>query len=119
MTIITGLTDQPNQQFTVLLPDGSRCKLTMNFRVQQAGWFMDLLWTRTDGTQFAANGLRMTTMPNLTRQFLYSLNFGFSVVTDDNLEATRVKDFDSGYAKLLLLDATDLATIEAQVFPGL
>lgn len=119
MTIITGLTDQANQQFTLRPADGTRVRLTLNYRVQQAGWFYDLLWTRTNGTSFEVNGMRLVTSPNVLRKWRDILTFGLSVVTDANLEPTDIKAFVNGTTQLLLLDSAEIEEVEQRVYPGL
>lgn len=119
MTIITGITDQANQQFTVRPTDGTRVRLTLNYRVQQAGWFLDLLWTKANDTTFEVLGLRVTTSPNILRKWKDILSFGLSVVTDANMEPTEVKAFSGGTTKLMLLDAAEVEEIEELVFSGL
>lgn len=119
MTIVTGITEQPNQQLTLRLADGSTAKLTLNYRVQQTGWFADMVWTRTDGTTFPVYGLRVVTSPNILRQLRHVIPFGLGVASTGNVDPTSVKSFASGISKLLLLDEADIARIEAEVYPGL
>jgi hypothetical protein len=119
MTIITGITDQPNQQTTILLPDGTRVKVTLAYRVQQSGWFYDLVWTKADGSTFTLNGQRVVTSPNLLHQFRNLISFGLAVVNDKNQEPVTLKAFASGVSKVVLLSAAEVAQITAAVFPGL
>lgn len=119
MNIVTGITDQPNQQFDLQIADGSRVKVTLNFRVQQLGWFLDLVWTRTDGTTFPLYGLRVTTSPNILRQWRNLLPFGLAVITSANGEPVSVKSFSSNTSQLVLLDEADVELIESQVYTGL
>lgn len=116
MTTITGITDQPNQQFNVLLPDGSQARWTLNYRAQQAGWFADMVWVRTNGAQWALNGIRLVTTPNLLRQYQNLLPFGFAIFSEDNQDPTTVKAFSSGLAQLVLLTQAEVEELEAAFF---
>lgn len=119
MTIVTGITDQPNQQLDLRLADGTRAKLTLNYRVQQLGWFADLIWTKRDGTTAQVFGLRLVTSPNVLRQFRNLFPFGLAIATDANADPTSDKSFASGISRLLLLEGDDVEQIETEVYPGL
>lgn len=118
MKRITGITDQPNQQFNVSLDDGSRLRVTFNYRVQQQGWFADFLWTKTSGATFEISGMRVVSSPNILRAWRDLLPFGLMVYTDSLGEPTTVKAFSYGTSKLFLLSATEVADAEANLFPG-
>lgn len=118
MKLVTGITDQPNQQLNVLLSDGSRVRLTLNYRVQQQGWFADFLWTKTNGGTFEIDGLRLVSSPNILHQWRELLVFGFMLTTDNLMDPTTLKAFASGTSKLFLLSTAEVAQIDAEVYPG-
>ncbi len=113
MTTLTGLSDQPKQQSTFVLPDGSSVSLYMEYREQQAGWFANLVWQG-----ITINGIRLTSSPNFLRQWKNLLTFGLALFTDGNAEPTGLDDFATGKAQIVVLSAADVATIEATSFPG-
>lgn len=113
MTTITGLTDQPKQQSTFVLPDGSQVSLYLEYRQQQAGWFLDISWQ-----SFEANGLRLTASPNYLRKWQNILPFGLGVLTKNNVEPTFITDFVDGTVTLLLLTVDDIAAVNAVAYPG-
>lgn len=119
MKIIQGLTDEPNQQINLVIPDGSRALLSLYFRPQQLGWFYDLVWTRTDGSMFPINGNRLVASPNCLRQFQNRLPFGLSCVTLRDIEPMTQTTFTDGTSTLLLLTAAEVQNIDELVFPGL
>lgn len=118
MKSITGLTDQPNQQTTLILADGTPVTLIMNFYPQQNAWFFDLSWQGL-AAPFTLLGAQMVTSPNLLRQFRHLLTFGLAVFTLENTEAETQAAFIDGTATLVLLDQADVDEIETTVFPGL
>ena len=117
MQIISGITDAPCQIFSLAIPDGSTANITIAYRPEQQGWFFDLYWN-AKSPQFQILGRRITTFPNLLRQFETQLSFGLACVTSDGYEPLNLNDFQSGYATFYLLDQTDMATIESSVFVG-
>lgn len=118
MKTITGLTDQANQQMSIVLPDGTPVTLIMNFYPQQNAWFFDLSWQGIS-TPFTLLGCQMVTSPNLLRQFRKLLTFGLAVFTIDNVEAENQTAFVDGTATLVLLTAAEVEEIETAVYPGL
>lgn len=113
MTTLTGLTSQPRQQSAFILPDGSQVSLYLEYRAQQLGWFFDLTWQT-----WTLTGLRLTTFPNVLRQWQRIFPFGLAVVGKDNADPLNITDLADGTVTLLVLDATDLATIESVAFTG-
>ncbi len=121
MNSITGLTTQPSQTSFILLEDGSRAKLTMNFRPQQLGWFYDLSWPGNAQvrTPFEITGQRLVASPNLLRQWRDLVPFGLMMFTIDNLDPMGRTCFVDGTADLILLNAAEVLEVEERGFPGL
>ena len=117
-SILQGLTDQPNQQYPITLPDGSTVTLDLSFWPQQLGWFADVSW---DGRTppWTLSGQQLVTSPNWLRQWRHVIPFGLSVATADALDPTSQEDFVNGNCALLLLNPSDVATVEADFFVGL
>lgn len=113
MKLVTGLTDEPKQESTIVLDDGSRVVLLLEFRPNQRGWVYDLTWG-----DFELNGRRLVASPNILRQFRERLTFGLAIVTMANVEPLRQGDLADGTALVYLLNAEDVAAVEATVFPG-
>lgn len=116
--ILSGLTDQPNQQYPISLPDGSTATLSLQYWPQQVGWYYDLSWNgQTPPWQLI--GQELVTAPNILRQFKNIIPFGITVSTIDGLDPTDQEDFVNGTATMVLLNASDIASIESSVYPGL
>jgi hypothetical protein len=111
MLKLTGITDAPKQSSTFALDDGTKASIIMEYRPQQLGWFCDIA---TDN--FEVKGLRMVTFPNILRQFQNQIAFGLAIVTQDTEDPIRQSDFASNYASLVLLNADDVAAVEAAQF---
>ena len=119
MTIITGITDQPKQQTSIVLPDGTKAVLYLEYRPQQNGWYYNLTYgPNTRLVPFVLNGQRLVSSPNIMRQFRNLIPFGIAILTQNNIEPTRQTDFIDGTITMLLLDTADVAQVEAQVYTG-
>ena len=113
MNQLTGFTDQPKQQATIVLADGSRAVILMQYLAQQTAWSVDVTW----GT-FSASGLILVASPNWLRQFREVIPFGLMILTAGNLDPTDQEAFVNGSASLFLLDPADVTAVEAAVYPG-
>ena len=116
-SILTGLTDQPNQEFPITLPDGTTATLDLEFWPQQLGWYYNLTW---DGQTpaFGLNGQYLAASPNLLRQWRNVIPFGIAITTLDGQDPTNQEDFVNGNCTLLLLNASDVGMVESTYFPG-
>ena len=116
-SILTGLTDQPNQQYPITLPDGSTATMLLQFWPQQLGWFYELTW---DGQtpQFEEGLAQLVASPNILRQWKNVIPFGLALATKTGLDPTNQEDFVNGNATLLLLNPSDVGSVETTYFPG-
>lgn len=113
MTIVSGITSQPKQQLSLVLDDGSTVTVLMQYKPQQIGWFADFVW----GT-WTANGVRLTSSPNLLRQYRQILPFGLAIIMANNVDPLNVTDFSAGTATVFLLNAADVLAVEAAAYAG-
>lgn len=108
MLLIQEFSNEPKQQHTLVLPDGSRFTVNFEFKPQQTGWFITEL---TYGS-FILRNLRITTNPNILHQFKNLLPFGLGCYVQDNQEAVLPEDFSSGRAKLYVLTRDEVELYE-------
>lgn len=113
MLQIQNVSDDPNQQQTLVLPDGSSLLLQLSYAQQQFVWFANI----TYGT-FALNGLQITNLPNMLRQFKSQIPFGFACYSKSNREPSQVEDFASGASTLFILTAEEVQEYEAFLAGG-
>ncbi len=121
MNQVNGITSQPVQVLGLTLEDGSRATVTLYFRPQQNGWFFDLQWPGPGGAvaPYTTLGRRLVTSPNLLRQARELIPFGVACFTPDNADPSALDDFSDGSAVLVVLNASDVAAVEAAVFAPL
>jgi hypothetical protein len=113
MKTLQGFTDQPKQTTTIVLDDGTKATLRLEYRPQQLGWFYDVTWE-----DFAANGLRLVASPNILRTYRELLPFGIAVLTAGAVEPLNQDDLVDGTTTFLLLTAAEVEEVEATVYPG-
>lgn len=111
MKLLTGFTSQPKQSATFYLDDGTPVYFYMQYNEQQTGWFANLRWEDKE-----INGLRLTASPNLLLKWQNVLPFGLALLTETNAEPLNLDDFSSGFAKMYLLNATNVAAVTALAF---
>lgn len=96
---------------TLVLDDGSFVYWYIEYVAQQQGWFAN--FQRGD---WAVNGLRLTTGPNMLRQWRDIVPFGLGILTAGNVEPLNITDFVDGTATVYLLEAADVVESEATLF---
>lgn len=107
MYLIDGLTNDPKQIQTVILPNGKEATVAVEYKPMQTGWFLTLTYGA-----FQLNNLRIVTNPNILHQFKNLLPFGIGCFVDANQEALLADDFASGRAKLYILDKSEVVIFD-------
>lgn len=113
MKILTGFTNQPKQDMSFVLADGSTVSLFIEYRPQQLGWFADFSWQ-----DWTVNGLRLTASPNILVKWDRILPFGVAIITKNQVEPLNPDDFADGTATVWLLNAADVETVNETAFIG-
>lgn len=107
MRQLTLLTADPKQTLKVLLDNGTRVTLTLQYSERQQGWFYDLSYG-----DYSYKGRRLVLSPNMLRAFKDFLLFGLACFTTDGYEPAFRNDFSSGRVKVYLLSQDEIATVE-------
>jgi hypothetical protein len=110
MQLIDAFDDNPNQKHTVLLDENDQLILTFKYDDQNSGWFVDIYYAQKE---FTLNNFRLTTGLNILRQYDRVIPFGIMVTCDDSQEPLFIQDFLSGRAALYVLNADEVANVEA------
>lgn len=109
MLLIQNLTDDPLQDMSLVLPDGTQVFLEIYFRQYQQGWFIN---TISYGSNFLIQGLRISNNPSILRQWKNLIPFGLACYSAANREPSLIQDFSSGNSKLYILTAAEVAQYE-------
>jgi hypothetical protein len=115
MLLIQNLTDDPLQDMTLVLPDGTQLFMEIYFRQYQQGWFINEI---TYGSTFSVAGLRISNNSNILRQWKNSIPFGLACYSTANREPSLIQDFSSGNSKLYVLTAAEVAQYEVFLSGG-
>jgi len=111
MKYINKISNSSFQEMTLTGNPGQQIRFNLRFLPSQNSWLADVIWN-----DFTVRGLNICASPNLLNGFKNLLPFGISCITVDGQDPYDIEDFNSGYARLYLLDAADLLTIEEQLF---
>ena len=101
---IQNMTSDPKQKQTLVLPDGTKIEISIEFVPMQLGWFIKSL---TYG-DFSLTNVRITNLPDILYQFRNRLPFGLCCVTQQNREPSQLEDFSSGASKLYVLTSEEV-----------
>lgn len=104
MLLIQQITNDPLQQQTLVLADGTQLLIQLYFRPMQYGWFFNQI---TYGA-FQLQGLRITNNPNMLLQWRNLIPFGLACYSTAMREPSQQDDFASGASKLYLLSAAEV-----------
>lgn len=99
MRIIEGITNNPFQENTITLDDGSQFTIELKFVPMQLGWFIERL-TYED---FTLNGFRICNSPNILHQFRNFIPFGIACQSIEDREPSLENDFQDRNTRLYLL----------------
>ena len=113
MNLLSGLTDDPAQNVTITLPDGSTAILSLDYSPQQLGWFFGVQYPTN---AFAVTGQRLCAFPNVLQQFQNAIPFGMACVTQGGVEPTGQETFVDGTTDLYLLSPNDVVYVNDVVF---
>lgn len=106
MTLIDAVTNQPNQQINLILPDTTIVPFILQYMDGNQGWFFSM-------PSLNINNMALVVSPNCLRDFRRVIDFGLALDTNDGYESVFINDFTNGRASLYLLDAEDVADVEA------
>lgn len=102
---IDKLTNDPLQERSLVLPDGTVISITLYFIQNQQGWFITEL---TYNNQFTLRGLRITNQPDMLYQFRNQIPFGLACFSTADREPSLLEDFSSGNSQLFILSQEEV-----------
>lgn len=114
---LSGLTDDPSQNYPITLPDGSLATFVFEFWPQQNGWFYTKTWNGQT-PPFQDGWEQLVVSPNVLRQWKNILPFGIACGTATGEDPTDQEDFVNGNCTLLLLNASDVVQVESDYYQG-
>lgn len=112
MTLINGLSNTPNQQITLVLDNGQKVQLTLNFFANQNVWVYSINY---NNGQFVDNNRNLVMSPNMLTAFQNIIPFGLACIVSDGEEPVAIDDLTSGRVSLYLLNQADVAEVEVTI----
>ena len=111
MLYINKITNSASQKLTLTGIPGIQITVTLEYmpRIQQ--WIMGF----NDGTT-NVQGITITCGVNILRQWKNNIIFGISCLRNDGLDPYQISDFSDQVANLYLLNAAEVAQVEAEWF---
>jgi hypothetical protein len=115
MKVLNTLTEDPDQQMTFVLADGSSIQLQFQYRRAIQRWIVNIGYGG-----FIANGIILSTHPNLLRVWRNIIPFGIAVASTDMADPFQLQDFTNGRVTVYILDSTtgntDVDNVEVAYF---
>lgn len=110
MKRISSITNDAKQVVNLVLDDGSRVNMSLEFCPNQLAWFYSL----TRGS-FSVKNRRLVNSPNLLRQFRNIIPFGICCTVVDGYEILYQDDFVNGRVNLYTLNSNDVVETETLI----
>lgn len=97
------ITFEENSIIEIINSSQETFKAYVNYNSSAQGWFLDL-----ESENFKIYGIRLTSCPNILRQWQNKLGFGIGILCENKSEPFFIEDFNTGRAKMYLLEPDDL-----------
>lgn len=111
MLRIDNITTAPKQEFTVNLQDKTQLGVILEYKPNQAGWFVTL--TYKDQT---IPNMRVVNMANMIRELKNVWGVGLRCDVSDGGEPYFIDDFQTGRAQLSILNADEVESLENRLY---
>lgn len=111
MLYINKITNDAFQQLVLTGIPTIRINMNLRYLPRMQLWNMDVGYNDQQ-----VNGIIITSMPNLLQAFQNVFPFGISCLTTNGLDPYNINDFADQVANLYLLDAADVAALNAELY---
>ena len=109
MLYINQITNDASQQLTLTGIPGLQIGFGLQYYPRSQRWQASITYNN-----FTLDTIAVVSSLNILRQWRNVIPFGICCISADGLDPYQINDFANGNANLYLLDAADLATIEAE-----
>lgn len=111
MQIITSITEQPKQSFTLRLENNEVATMRLYYYASQSSWYFDIEYNGR-----ANNGNKVVLTPNALRHLKRLIPFGIGFISESNADPFELDAFTSGKVVMLLLNQEDVNNIEDVIY---
>ena len=113
MNIITSLTTQPRQRFTLKLDDNTTAIMELYYYASQQSWYFDIEYG-----EYKNKGNKVVLGLNVLRHLRNKLPFGIAFLSGSPADPFQLQDFAEGNVIMLLLNKEDVQEMEELVYNG-
>lgn len=111
MQIITSITDQPKQKFTLRLDNNQAATMRLYFYQSQNSWYFDIEYN-----EYENKGNKVVLTFNALRHLKNRLPFGIGIISGSKADPFSLTAFSSGEYLLVLLNKEEVQTIEETIY---
>lgn len=111
MQIITSITEEPKQEFTLKLDNNETATMRLYYYASQNSWYFDIEYK-----DYINNGNKVVLTFNALRHLKKIIPFGIGFLSGSNADPFSLESFTSGDFIMVLLNQTDVQQIEELVY---
>lgn len=111
INLVNKINDQPMQRVFLTGNPGQRIIMDLRFLPTQSLWTADFSLG-----DFSVEGICVTASPNILRNYRNIIPFGVMVLTDNGQDPRGLDDFNTGYARIYLMDQEETNRIESLIY---
>lgn len=111
MNIITSITDEPKQKFTLRLENNESATMRLYYYASQNSWYFDIQYN-----DYINNGNKVVLTFNALRHLKNIIPFGIGFLSGGNADPFNINAFTSGDFIMVLLDSNDVQEIEETIY---
>lgn len=110
MIEINAITNDPRQIMSIVIQGYDNATFSLEFKPNQYSWYFSLSWQT-----FSVNNMRVTTSPNMLRQWKNILPFGLACLSNPLVDPSTLEAFTT-YSKIYLLSSSEILDVEADFY---
>ncbi len=111
MKVITSITNNPKQSFTLKLDNNETARVNLYFLPTQSSWYFDIEYK-----DYINRGNKVVLTMNALRHLKNILPFGLAFMSGSSADPFQLNDFADRNVIAVLLDTEEIQQIEESVY---
>lgn len=111
MKKIVNISNEPKQHIQLVTDNRDDVDFYLEYKPRVESWFFSFKWKNIE-----AKNLTVCLHPNILRQFKRIIDFGIGFKSDTKIEPFSIDVFTSGRCELVLLNQSEVESIEASIY---
>lgn len=111
MKIITSITNQPKQNFSITLDDNSVVIINLYFAMTQRAWYFDFKYNN-----YECNCNKVVLTFNAIRHLREKLPFGIGFISENQSDPFDLNDFKNNNVMMMILNKDDVEEYESLIY---